>query len=220
MRRPRICAVITRPDLRAVREAEEQADLFEVRIDLIGPEWKALARSLTKPWIATNRLAAEGGHWQESEARRQEELLKALALGAYAVDMELATPGLERLVPVVRRVAQCLISYHNPVMTPSLEALRRVVRDELSAGADICKVVTTACGFEDNLTVLSLISEFAESRVIALAMGPEGQASRLLCPLLGGELTYGAVSRGQESATGQPAVAELAQLYRMMAECP
>lgn len=49
---------------------------------------------------------------------------------------------------------------------------------------------------------------------IALAMGPKGMLARLLAPKFGGYLTFGALSKGQESAPGQPTVHELAQLYR------
>ena len=60
----RICAVITANDPEAVREVEPLADLFEVRIDLIGEGWQSLVKTLRKPWIACNRLADEGGKWQ------------------------------------------------------------------------------------------------------------------------------------------------------------
>ena len=77
MNKPRICAVIKDKEA-AVAGIEPLADLFELRIDLVGDGWEDIAGRLTKPWIATNRLAGEGGRWGESEARRKEELLKAL----------------------------------------------------------------------------------------------------------------------------------------------
>jgi 3-dehydroquinate dehydratase type I len=217
MKRPRICAVVTRPDPAAIREVTGLTDLFEVRIDLIGAHWTDIIPTLGKPWIATNRLMSEGGEWHESESRRQEELLKALELGAYAVDMELATPNLEKLVPRVRRVAQCLISYHNTIATPSPETLSRIVREEIKAGADICKIAATPHSFEDTLNILSLITEFSESKMVTMAMGLEGQSSRLLCPLVGGQFTYAALKPGLESAAGQPTVAQLVRLYEMIA---
>ena len=55
MKRPRICAAITANDADAIRQAEPHIDLYEVRIDLIGDGWEAVAGQLGKPWIACNR---------------------------------------------------------------------------------------------------------------------------------------------------------------------
>jgi 3-dehydroquinate dehydratase-1 len=63
MKRPRICGVVTCHDEAAIAGAAPVIDLFELRLDLVGPRWPETARLLTKPWIATNRLAAEGGKW-------------------------------------------------------------------------------------------------------------------------------------------------------------
>lgn len=49
---------------------------------------------------------------------------------------------------------------------------------------------------------------------IGLAMGPTGMISRLLSPKFGGYLTFGALSKGQESAPGQPTVQDLIEVYR------
>ena len=59
--RPRICVAVTGPDMAAIEAAEPLADLFEVRIDLIGEGWQEVARRLKKPWLACNRREAEGG---------------------------------------------------------------------------------------------------------------------------------------------------------------
>ena len=77
MNRPKICAVIINKDLEAIRKIEPLVALFEVRIDLIGNGWQELVKQLQKPWIACNRRADEGGRWENDEARRVEELLKA-----------------------------------------------------------------------------------------------------------------------------------------------
>jgi len=216
MNRPRICAAITREDTASIHKVEPLADLFEVRIDLIGKDWAELAGSLKKPWIATNRLPSEGGKWAGTEDTRQQELLKALRLGAVLVDIELATPNLEEIVPVIKKKAKCLISSHNMRRTPPPRELRRTVEDELAAGADVCKVVTTARSFDDNITLLNLINEFPGSEVVAFTMGPRGQMSRILCPLAGGAFTYAAMSEGVESAAGQLTVSQLRQIYETL----
>ena len=219
MKRPRICAVIVDSDLATVRRAEEFVDLFEVRIDLVGDGWQELAGQLSKPWIACNRMADEGGRWQKNEADRIEELLKAIELGADIIDLELETRDLAEVIPQIKKKAECLLSFHDLSGTPSLDSLREIVQRQLAAGADICKVVTTAQTFEDNTTILQLISEFPNARVIAFAMGSLGLISRILCPLVGGALTYASIEAGRESASGQITVMDLRKIYGMVTGC-
>lgn len=218
MKQPRICATITNSDVKAVRQVEPLVDLFEVRIDLIGDDWQKLARQLGKPWIACNRSTAEGGHWQGNEARRIEKLLQAMELGAAIVDVELRTKNLANIVKLIKRRTECLLSYHDLEKTPAFDTMRQIVQEQTNAGADICKVVTTARGFEDNLSVLQLFPAFPETRLVAFAMGPVGITSRVLCPLLGGEFTYASVEKGKESAAGQVTADELRGIYAMVVE--
>jgi 3-dehydroquinate dehydratase-1 len=191
MKKPIICGVIVDSDMAAIKEG--------------------------KPWIACNRMVREGGNWQGSEARRKEELLKACELGASIVDIELETTNLERLVPIIKKKAKCLISFHELDKTPPLDELKMIVKRQSAAGADICKVVTTAVDFKDNLTLLELVEGFPEKNIIAFAMGAMGLLSRVLSPLLG-SIAYSAIKEGGESAPGQVPVAELHRLYRMVAK--
>ena len=217
MKRPRICAVIVNNDLETVNEVKPFVDLFEVRIDLIGEGWQELAKQLNKPWIACNRRADEGGRWEWDEERRIEELLKAIELGADIIDIELRTRNLEQVIPMIGKRAKCLLSSHDLEKTPSLDRMREMVQRQLTAGADICKMVTTAQSFDDNLTVLQLIVEFPKTKIVSFAMGPLGFTSRVLCPLVGGDFTYASTEKGKESAPGQITARELRKLYEVMA---
>ena len=217
MKRPRICAVIVNNDLEAVNEVKPFVDLFEVRIDLIGNGWQELAKQLEQPWIACNRSADEGGSWEKTEERRIEELLKAVELGADIIDLELRTGNLEEVIPMIKKRAKCLLSLHDLEKTPSLDEMKEIVSRQLEAGADICKVVTTAQNPEDNFTVLQLIAQFPKTKIVSFAMGPLGLASRVLCPLVGGDFTYASIEKGKESASGQVTVKDLKKLYEMMA---
>jgi 3-dehydroquinate dehydratase type I len=218
MEKPRICAVIVSDDPKAIDEIEPLVDLFEVRIDLIGDDWSELVRRLKKPWIACNRTAEEGGGWQGNEARRVEKLLQAIELGADTVDIELATKNLEKVVILIKKRVKCLLSSHDLEKTPSLDEMKDIVSRQLKAGADICKVVTTAQRFEDNLAVSQLISEFPGIKLVSFAMGTLGYLSRILCPLVGGDFTYASIEKGKESAQGQIAVRELLEIYEMVRE--
>jgi len=213
MKRPRICAVIVDNDVRAVKAVESQVDLFEARLDLIGAGWQDVVKQLNKPWLACNRSVSEGGKAGEG---RIEELLEAAELGADIVDLEFSSENLTEIVLQVKKRAKCLLSSHDLNGTPSLDELKEIVKGQSEAGADICKVVTTARSFEDNLTVLELVSQFPKTEIVSFAMGEPGLLSRVLCPLVGGYFTYASIERGRESAPGQMTVAELVKLYQMM----
>ena len=111
--RPRLCAAIVNNDLAAIKRVEPQVDLLEVRIDHVGSGWREVAAQLNKPWIACNRVVEEGGKWRGNESERIKELLGALELGAGIIDVELNTPGLDKVVKEIKDGAECLLSYHN-----------------------------------------------------------------------------------------------------------
>jgi 3-dehydroquinate dehydratase-1 len=214
--KPRICATITDKDLKTIREVEPLVDLFELRIDLVDEGWPDLATELKKPWIACARSQAEGGKWPGDDAEKIEELITATELGADMIDIELSTSNLAEVIPLIKRKAKCLLSLHELKKTPPLEQLKEIVKRQLSAGADICKVVTTAQSPDDNLVTLRLIAEFPKVKMVSFAMGPLGLASRILCPLVGGYFTYASLAAGKESAPGQLTVDQLKRIYRMM----
>ena len=213
MNKPRICAVVTEVNPAALQEVEPLVDLFEVRIDIVGEAWPAVVKQLAKPWIACNRLSEEGGLWHDSEARRIEKLLQAIELGAPMIDVELRTHNLDNVVAAVKRRARCLISAHDLDRTPPLDELRAIITRQIKAGADICKVVTTARIPEDNVPVLSLVADGWPVPVVAFAMGPLGILSRLLSPLAGADFTYAAIAPDKASAAGQISAAEMRDIY-------
>lgn len=216
MKRPRICAAIVDNDLSAIKGVEPFIDLYEVRIDLIGNDWPEMIQKLKKPWIACNRLADEGGRWEGNETSRIAELLKAIELGADIIDIELRTENVDEVIKLIKKKTKCLLSSHDLAGTLPRARLKRIIERQVAAGADICKVVTTASNFDDNLTVLQLITEFSELKIVSFAMGPLGSVSRVLCPLVGGYFTYASIEAGRESASGQITVRDLGKLYGMV----
>jgi 3-dehydroquinate dehydratase I len=214
MKKPRICVTIVDCNLEAIKEIEPDIDLFEVRLDLLGPEWPELVKFLKKPWIACNRIPEEGGKGNPNEVKRVEELLWAAEAGACIVDIELRTKNLAEMVPLIKSRAKCLLSFHDTVETPSYETLVQITQSQIKAGADICKIVTTAQDWQDNLVILKLIRRFPETKLVAFAMGEPGQTSRILSPLAGGYFTFACITEGLESAAGQIPVKKLREIYR------
>ncbi len=75
------------------------------------------------------------------------------------IDLELGTENLAAAVDAVKKKGrQCLLSFHSLVGTPQIDTLRDIVRSQRAAGADICKVVTTAQTFADNLALYLRVS--------------------------------------------------------------
>jgi 3-dehydroquinate dehydratase I len=216
MHNARICAVITGPDPDAAHSVEGNADLFEIRIDLVGEGWEKVAARLHKPWIAANRDAAHGGKWAGSEEDRVAQLFRAIELGANIIDIETDAPGVESLVPMIKEKARCMISFHDWEGTPPFDYLQGIVQQQLDLHADLCKVITTARNLEDNLTMLKLIKKYPWADIIAFAMGDEGLLSRIMCPLAGGYLTYASTKEGSGSAPGQITVETMHSIYRMI----
>ena len=96
------------------------------------------------------------------------------------------------------------------------DEMEEIVKEQLAAGADICKVVTTARKLKDNIAVLQLITDFPEVKIVSFAMGAAGRISRILCTLAGGYFTYASIKKGRESADGQTTAAELRGFYRIL----
>lgn len=211
---PKICAVITENNFEVASEVDRFVDFYELRIDLIGDGWQDWAGRLRCPWIACNRLSEEGGGWKGDEANRIAKLFEAIKIGAEIVDVELRTPDLSHVVNEIKeRRVRCLISSHDFKGTPVLVDIRSIIRQEFTAGADICKVVTTAGSVEDNITLLKIFEECKDVKLVAFAMGPLGLASRILSPMIGGYFTYASIASGKESASGQLTAVYLRSLY-------
>lgn len=218
MKKPKICVTIVENNLEAIKTVEHLIDFFEVRLDLIGPNWPDLVKYLRKPWIACNRIEREGGKGSLHEASRIEELLRAAEAGACIVDIEYLTKNLLDIVTLIKPKARCLISFHDLEGTPSFDFLAGIAEGQFKAGADICKIVTTAQSFNDNLTILRLVRKFQETKIVAFSMGEEGRISRILSPLAGGYFTYACMEPGKESAAGQIPARELIEIYEDIRE--
>ena len=216
MLRPRICASIVSDNTALIEANQAEVDLFEVRIDLIGPGWRNVVSALKKPWIACNRSPQEGGKADRDVNQRTAELLQAVEIGASIVDLELMTGNLPLVLSKIKTKAQLLLSFHDQAGTPDFETLAGIVKQQIQAGADYCKIVTLARSFSDNLTLLRLIQSFPQAQIIAFAMGDEGRTSRILSPLCGGYLTYASLAQGSESAAGQISVIEMRQIYHCL----
>jgi 3-dehydroquinate dehydratase type I len=194
----------------------------EVRLDYLeepAPNLARLFRTLPGPVIATNRLAAEGGRWQGTEADRLALLTEALNLGVTCLDLELAADaGFRREIAARRGATKLILSWHDFAGTPEAARLEAVLEEMLASEADIVKLVALAREPADNLRLLSLIprARAQGKEIIAFCMGPVGKWSRIAAPLLGSWLTFAPFSKQGASAPGQLTVNDVKRLWRIL----
>lgn len=216
---PIVSAAVPLPEqVRAARAAG--ADVVELRVDRIGDVAAVealLAQPRSVPLIITVRSAAEGGAWTGCEVERITLLERLTQHRPDYIDVELATwqhsTGVQQRIARARRGTQLILSHHDFQATPAdLDA----VCDALAAApADVLKAAFTARDATDSMRVLEHLRRRAGSRpLIALAMGAAGLPTRVLARKFGAWGTFSSLAAGEESAPGQPTIAELRSLYR------
>jgi 3-dehydroquinate dehydratase type I len=207
--------------LSLIEKAEKnQADLVEVRLDYLGisADLSDISASTKLSLIATNKLVSEKGFFAGTEFDRKQTLLNAANNGFEYVDVELSSPNHREIITQLNSLgAKTIVSYHKSDGVLEVSEMVKIMDKELDSGASICKIVTTAKYFEDNLPVLSFVS-FASSKanLICFCMGEYGKISRLLSPLLGAFFTFASLDKSCETATGQMNIKEMKTVYGLL----
>ena len=204
-----------------IEKAEAQhADLIEIRLDNLKKHARLadIARSSKTPLIATNKSTKNHGKFSGSEDDRQRILLDAARNGFEYVDVDLSTPNMKELIRNLREVgAKPIISFHDLNRTPALSQLTKVLEREIAAGADVCKIVTTARRVEDNLTILDFVSKASKkAKIVCFAMGELGKPSRLLSPVFGAFFTFASLDEKRKTANGQLTIQEMRRAYEAL----
>lgn len=216
-----ICVPIVGPSMEKALEdisaAEKIADIIELRLDLIAKfDLPALMQATALPSIVTNRTKTEGGQFKGPEADRVEILRQAIKAEADYIDIETSTPK-ELLKSVLdnKGRSKIILSYHN--FSNTMEDLEPLYEIMCELPGDILKIVTYAQDISDNLKMFKLLKRAQKEnrKMIGLCMGEYGELSRVLSPLLGGFLTFGALESGKESAPGQILASTLKNIYRV-----
>jgi len=216
-----ICVPIVGPSMERALEdlarARPLADLVEIRLDLIDrPDLPTLLKAAARPAIVTNRTKTEGGQFSGSEAERVAWLRQAIDLGAPYIDIEASTAR-EHLQPVLENKGstKVILSYHD--FSKTIDDLTPLYEIMCELPADVVKIVTYAQDIGDNTKMFALLKRAKQEgrSLIALCMGERGEISRILSPLLGGFLTFGALETGKESAPGQILASTLRNVYRL-----
>lgn len=207
--------------LQLIKKAEAMdAGLIEIRLDYLNNprDMKKIVKSTPLPLIATNRQYEQGGHRPQNEDQRVRTLLDAAQLGFQFVDVESTTADLDSITRQLKEMgAGLIVSFHDFKRTPNIAEMEKTIHSQIRAGADVCKFVTTANEAGDNISCLLLTLKMSKiAKVVCFAMGEKGIVSRVLSPLFGAHFTYASVEKGRETASGQPSVADLRELYRRL----
>jgi len=207
------------------RAEEAGADLLEIRLDYLNmrapdamERLGKVVRRTTIPLIATNRQYKQGGYRLQNEEERVQTLIRAATVGFQHVDLELTTVELKSTVRKVRDSgATPIVSFHDLEGTPEESEMEKITKSQIEAGAEICKLVTTANELSDSIRCLDFTRRISEtSRIVCFAMGRKGVLSRALSPFFGGYFTFASLERGLGTASGQISIAELKELYRKL----
>ncbi len=222
---PRICVSILPKNnieaLNLIEKAEKaKADIIEVRLDTLetSRNLSELSARTKVPLIATNKLRSEKGFFVGTESERQQTLLNAAKSGFEYVDVDLSSPKHKETINQLKMLgAKPIVSYHNYNGALNVSAMEAVLDEELTSGAFVCKIVTTAKQIEDNLPVLSFVS-FASSKakLVCFCMGEYGRVSRVLSPLFGAYFTFASLENDSATAIGQMSINEMKTAYTLL----
>lgn len=226
-----ICVPITETRsnefLNAIELAAKTADAIELRMDYLENDEECLAvqssipelvKKINKPLIMTFRPREQGGMRELSLSDRQsywfdlsDEVKNAIVYADLELDLVESLISNSPLNAPPIPWSKVICSQHNFAETPANigQIYQRIARTP----AAIIKIATKANHISDCLTLFELM-ERSEKPVIILGMGLAGISTRVLALSRGAMLTFGALKPGAESASGQPTVTELRDLYR------
>jgi 3-dehydroquinate dehydratase type I len=222
---PRICVSILPKNnveaLSLIEQAEKaKADFIEVRLDSLEPSRNLSEHSKkTKiPLIATNKLQNEKGSFSGTETERQETLLEAAKNGFEYIDVDMSSSKYKETIAKLKQLgARPIVSHHNFDGALGIAEMSNILKQQISSGAAVCKIVTTAKKIEDNLAVLNFISAIPDRvKLVCFCMGENGKISRLLSPMFGAYFTFASLEQGSETALGQMSIREMRVAYDLL----
>lgn len=186
-----LCAPIKEDSLSAIEEANQKADLIELRWDLFTPSSpEAMRKACHKPVIFKLKAYDED----------------LISLGPEWIDLPygIAPSYFEKIPSQIKRIC----SYHDEYQTPNLVSLY----DELkSYPADYYKIATYAESTLDALRMLAFLK--GKKKCIGLCMGEKGAITRILAPVFGVPWTYAPLTEKLMTAPGQIRLDELEKTY-------
>lgn len=220
-KRPVVAGVVTSMD-DLTEELVRPADLLELRIDMFPDtnikfikELIEKARTFDKPLLATVRSAREGGIKKIHDRDRYEILISIIPY-VDAVDIEISFPKLfNKIKPLISSKRKIIIgSYHNFRTTPPISRLEGIFKKGKKMGSAIIKIATTPKNREDLIRLAEFTLRHRKDKIITIAMGNSGIASRIFFPMLGSLITFASLT--ESSAPGQLSVKEIMNYFDIL----
>lgn len=223
-RASKVCVIISGPTLHEAREqvrkASSKAGLLEFRIDQFSftqPEAvQHLMESTTLPVIFTLRRRAHGG---EFSGTRLEHFTRIKALAAlhpayldleYDIELDIFNE-MRRISPKI----QLICSYHDFEHTP--KELKELLEFMQEKQADIYKIATMANSSLDMMRLMRFLKDKVRKgvRLVVVALGDRGVASRILGAVYGNEIYYAILTEALKVAPGQLTADVMNTQYRI-----
>lgn len=202
-----------------IHQAIPLADVIELRLDY-WPSFNLkdiaqLRYEISLPVLFTLRKKDQGGQQDLPESERLKKIKELATLAPDYLDLEYDTaPDFIEELHTRFPTIQLIGSYHDFTATPQdLDTILKAIKHP---AFDLVKIATYAQKLSDTLRLLIFLQQTSQHRrIIGMAMGEYGQASRILAPIVGSEFTYGCLDNTHSAAPGQLTLAELTHLYHV-----
>jgi 3-dehydroquinate dehydratase/shikimate dehydrogenase len=213
----RVCVPVCEKNLDALlsacERANEFADWIELRLDCLEDvpgDVTALTENIPNPLILTFRPSEQGGY-RHSTLEERKRFWTSLAPHANRIWWDLEEDLAHALAPDRSRI---IISHHDFSGIPN--DLEQIYERLSRTQAAVVKIAVKANDIVDCIPVFQLLDRAREERrLIAIAMGNAGIATRILGPSRGSFLTYGALDDDSATAPGQVNAWNLRSLYHI-----
>jgi 3-dehydroquinate dehydratase / shikimate dehydrogenase len=215
MTTPLLCVTVAAPttaELRRRRDAVQDADLIELRLDSVSdPDVAGAVAGRRRPVIVTCRPTWEGGAFSGPEEDRKRLLAEALGQGVEYVDLEWRA-HFDDLIAQVRGRGIVLSSHDFHGVPADLASRVHAMR---STGAEVVKVAAATTSLSDCAELLDVAkaSGGQAGGLVLIGMGECGLATRVLAGRFGSKWTYA----GSLHDVGQLTADALLQQYRFRA---
>ena len=195
---------------RTSERATEWADLIELRLDCLEATPEKLSK-LERPVILTFRPSEQGGHRDLTREERQ-RFWNSTAPNGESIWWDVEGDLVHDLTPDWSRV---IVSHHDFNGVP--KDLEQRYERLANSPAAVIKIAVQANDILDCLPVFQLLDRARSEgrKIIAIAMGNAGIATRVLGPSCGSFLTYGALEDENATAPGQINARKLRSLYHI-----
>ena len=173
----------------ALRHLSDEADVLEVRADLVGdldPDW--LRDRFDGQLLYTLRSRKEGGAFEGGKNSRRRRLGEA-AKGYDLVDLEAQRDVSDEQLALVRE-EQRVLSWHGTASY--LTELKERFESMASTPARFYKLISETHQEGDALRSLALLDDLKRDDLIAFCMGDLGSWTRIVAPFLGSPWVYAA----------------------------